>query len=269
MKETSMIRSIYTLGLLSLISFSAYADPAKRLTPGINDWNGHIAKLQQAGEETAPDALEATGHALFISSAQMAVAPGKSYKLSGEFRCAEGTSPRNIFFGLALYDAEGALIKPEYVFARKDTETQLVETAGKNSKSIKIRNASNWKSGKIYLAAFNIDPDGKQADLPNRKLSPSIEKITIQEDGALLEFSAPLNESYPAGTPVRMHLMGAPYLYLAANNKPITTDWQQFSAIIRGDRLWSGTTKIAIVMILNYGSANAVTQWKDITLEEI
>jgi len=93
--------------------------------------------------------------------------------------------------------------------------------------------------------------------------------MTPDGAGARLELAQPLTADYPENTSVRMHLISAPFLYVGANNKTLTDQWQELTGTVRGYRLWTGTRKIGIVVIVNAtGDRNGVTQCRDLRLEE-
>jgi len=167
------MRKRFAIGVAcGFLAFAMAADDsvATAVVPALNEWSGDVAKIQSA-EADAPGAWEAAGRGQFFSKATLPVNPVKGYRLAGSFRVPEGVAPQSLYFGIVMYDETGEIIKPQWVFAVKDTLTRLTAPVKAGDRSIRIADASGWKTGAVYVAAFQADPDGQNADLPNRRVS--------------------------------------------------------------------------------------------------
>lgn len=211
-----------------------------------------------------------------IRSQQMlTIDPRKTYKLTGEFRAADGTVPAKIFFGVIELDANNSLITSNNVFSIKGSETILAADVKPGDTQIKIRDASKWQRNVPCSVAFNAAADF--SDLPNRTLSPAVQAITENDGIYILTLASPMRHAYSAGTPVRQHRFAGSYHY-THGNKQLTTQWQSFSIIIHGQasygvpthRWWRGVKQAGLLLLANYGgNADSAMLIRNIKLEEL
>ncbi len=215
------------------------------------------------------------GPADIRSQMMLTIDPRKTYKLSGEFRAADGTVPTKIYFGVMELDVNGRLVSSNDVFAIKDSDTVLSADAKAGDTVIQVRDASKWQQNVSSSAAFNIAAD--LSDLPNRDISPAIKSITRNADFFTLHLSAPLRKNYAAGTPVRQHRHAGSYHY-THGNKQLTHQWQSFSIIIHGQvtygvpthRWWRGAQRAGLLVLVNHGgNADSVTLMRNVKIEEL
>ena len=115
------------------------------------------------------------------------VNPEEKYILSGEFRAAPETVATDFWFGLIPCDASRKQFGPRNIWVVKGTETVLAAPCKKEDKSILIKKADGWKTGKIYLAAFGknrpVSRFPRSASLrSSRKTEPSGSASGIRSD---------------------------------------------------------------------------------------
>ena len=247
---------------------------APRLT---GDWeriNGssEISMIQMDGEAM----LRIRGVGNYRTNAVLPVQPGKIYKLSGEFKAGESTVPARLFFGMVPLDAKLKQIASGEVFAIPGTETQLAADANAGDTVIRIIDGSKWKENAPFTVAFKTGP--AYSDLPNRNLSPTVKNVSRKNGWHEVTLASPLKQSYSSGTGVREHRHASTYPYSAAGNRKLSGEWQEFSAIIKGEAVygtpltqwWHGTRNAALLVLANSGgNGDSVLLMKNIRLEEL
>ncbi len=195
----------------------------------------------------------------------------KNYQVSGQFRLSPGTGgPGKIYFGVVSCDGNDASINPNNVFVIPETETVLTVPAKADDLSIKVKDASAWKTDGHKYAAFYAKPDF--SDLPNRTLSSPIEKIGKQNGYWEITFKSRLGRNLPAGTAVRQHADGRGAVYAGSEGGAVTGEWKTFSGKISGlaksgnpaEHWWPGTKKARIIVV--GASNNTSIEFKDLRL---
>ncbi len=238
----------------------------------VNGKNARIVQTEHDGETV----LEIKGSGNFQSRAMLTVDPAKVYKLSGMVKAAPGTVPSHFYLGVIPYDAKKVQIQSGEVTIVPGTDTVLAEAAKKGGLTLRAADASRWQKNGTFCAAFGTSPDLK--DLPNRKLSPGIKNIEKKGNVWEIALASPLSADYPAGTGIREHRHGSSYLYAAAGNLPVPTDWKTFSAILKGEMphgisfssWWKGTRFVRIGILANTdGNADSGILLKNVKFEEL
>lgn len=241
------------------------------------DWkringNAEIGMIQEDGEAI----LQIRGVGNYRTSDVLPVQPEKIYKLSGEFKAGAGTVPAKLFFGLVPLDARQRQIASGEICAVPGTDTQLAADANAGDAAIRIVNGSKWRENAPFIAAFKTGP--AYSDLPNRNLSPTVKTVVRNNGCHEVTLAAPLKQSYPAGTGVREHRHASTYPYSAAGNRQLSGEWQEFSAIIKGEAVygapftqwWRGARNAALLVLANSGgNGKSVLLMKNIRLEEL
>ena len=198
------------------------------------------------------------------------------YRLSGEFKSVSGESGNRIRFGLILLTAKTSPLNARSINIVPDSETVLLADCSAADKKVKIKDGANWKQDGISLIAFNIDPTGKQRDLPNNHLSKGlITAVRPVSDGVELELNAPVGQYYPAGTPVRAHRASWTYFYAGATAAALGNDWKKIEVVIPPGaipaatlkRWWFGT-KYAMIVVESIDSKKGV-MFRNLTLTEL
>ena len=106
---------------------------------------------------------------------------GKRYRLSGEFRLAPDSDELSVVFAIVPHTADSTRIYGPNICFVPDSETVLFSNVRKGDTVLKVKEAAKWDraaASAIGKIAFDIDPSGKQGDLPNFNLSPFISKVT-------------------------------------------------------------------------------------------
>lgn len=188
-----------------------------------------------------------------ISAEAFPVAKDKTYTISGEFRAVAANANAKLLLGFCPVTAEGKVINAGNVMVANAQLGELAEAVAPGATQIKVKNAASWKiNSTIFRLAFNAQAD--RSDLPNYALSPNLVpgNLTADANGVVtLTFKAPLKESYPAGTKIRLHRAGDLYIFVGLHHNPkaLTTSWQKFSGKISfkggpGFQVWyPGTAK--------------------------
>jgi hypothetical protein len=229
-------------------------------------------------EATAePQVFRVNGASSLYSKDSIAIDPAKRYRLSGKFRNATPDKALRISFGVNGMDERKRPISGGSVDAVPGTETELAADFKGGDTVLKVKDASEWKKGRIPV--FKVDASGKLADLPNLNTEYiTIKDIAINADNQYdVTMSSPLKQSYPAGTSVRQHESGQ-WFHFPALNVPLSGDWQEFEFVFNGESAsgsesgkWRKNTKSAgIAAYINPGQVkDGVTELKDLGLEEV
>ena len=154
--------------------------------------------------------------------------------------------------------------------------TEVAEDAKKGDKAIKVKDASKWDTkGKYSSIAFNAKQDF--SDLPNCDQLPTAVP-NAQKDGEVWEIllKKPLGKNIAAGTLVRQHSDGAAFIYAGGLAK-LTDKWITRKGVISGiapvgnvsNKMWKGTAKVRIVILLLPGNADSEVLFRNIKVEVI
>ena len=169
--STAVMLTALTLSAENLFTLSA---PQDFNTP---------QKLTAAG-----DALETAAPGWFMSMKQMEIDPAKTYRIEGEFRTAPGKTVKGKFsIGFYGLDKDGHVIQVTSVNAAAGSETELAAPVNAADTVLKIKDGSKWQN-QGYVA-YDVDPSGKQRDLPCKTVLNAITK-TVKKNGAVYEAEA-------------------------------------------------------------------------------
>lgn len=215
--------------------------------------------------------MEAKGRTNLWSSKIMEVTPDKVYYVSGEFRQAAGEKPAKIYFGFQPLDQKNRPITASQVCVIRGTDTEVAEDCPKGSLQLKVKDASKW--AKYRRIVFHTDPGYK--DLPNfNQILNPVASIENQDGVWIVTFKTKLQVSLPKGTGVRQHLAGGS-MY-AADGKPMRDEWLEFSGRASGIKkdpgyaktiFPVGTRKVKMLLFLNYGSPDSVSEIRNLSFE--
>lgn len=235
-------------------------------------------KINGPGVLTVKDnVFELKGAANYRSKDMFAVAPGKSYKVTGEFKAKDGTKPAILYFGIVPFNAQKRQIYSETVYVVKGTNTELASDVKVGDTVLKAKDCSKWRF-KGSVIAFNAKADF--SDVPNSNLSPVIKDIKKDGDVYTITLTRPIRKAYPKGTAIRQHRPAGTYQYCAAAGRRLTNQWTTFSAVMTGEapkdgglmskKWWHGTRNVRLLLLGNYGGNNdSVLQFRNVKIEEI
>jgi len=163
----------------------------------------------------------AKGYKLYSSKKKITIDPTKKYQVSVKVKQLN-EKPSYIWVGFLPYTAKGRLIGLQHGGNNtKGSFTALTADVAKGAKTITVKDASKWQSGKYRFVAFNAKKD--MSDIPNFALSSMIGKI----EGNTITLTRPLGKAYPAGTMVRQHRSGGTYIYTKSGKAPKAwTTWK-------------------------------------------
>ncbi len=253
--------------LSSMLILIAYILNAEIISlNNLSDWHTGSSVSETDG------ILTVNGSTAFSSKKIFGIDILKSYKLKATVK-GKGQMPIIFCFGFKLFNKQGKAIFQNNVCNIPDTDTTLVEPAQKGATKISVENAANWKTAPGNVIAYDTDPS--LSDLPNFNIiTIPVQKITKESTAWIIDLKTPLDISLPAGTKIRQHKGGSGYMY-SGGNEQISNDWKTFSGTATGGlksgfsgmKFAPGTAKVQIIMLVNWGNKNAISELKDISLE--
>ena len=143
-------------------------------------------------------------------------------------------------------------LRGEYVNSLPGSLTSLTHPANAGDTVLKVKDGTNWKSGKHNLVAF--DAKGDFSDFPNRNLSPV--GITAVS-GSKIILNQPLKKSWPAQTQIREHAY-PPGTYMYAASLKLKKDGKSdcrgslkgiSSERIEKGKFWPKTSKARLILL--------------------
>ncbi len=252
--------------LMMMLVLACYAQDKELKPAAVEDWLGGMDSL------TLSDAVfTVKGSRALISKNILPVVPQKKYWIGGYFRLAEGCESTQFYLGLVPMDEERRRISPENVVPLPDSESELSRPYNARETVLWIKANEKWQPDRVHVVAFGTD-------MPNFSISPG-NIVKVESAGAeyKVTLSKPSPLSYPAATRVRIHKLGAHYIYVIPRPAGATNEWRPFNAIMEagdsaqfGDRKFPAATRNArIVILANYGLKDAAMEFKDVTLKEL
>lgn len=235
-------------------------------------------KINGTGVLTLKDnVFELKGPMNYRSKGVFAVDPGKSYKVTGEFKAKDGTKPAILYFGIVPFNAQKRQIYSETVYVVKGTNTELTADVKVGDTVLKAKDCSKWKF-RGSVIAFNAKADF--SDVPNSNLSPVIKDIKKDGDVYTITLTKPIKKAYPKGTAIRQHRPAGTYQYCAAAGRRLTNQWTTYSVVMDGEapkdgglmskKWWHGTRHVRLLLLGNYGgNKDSVLQFRNLKIEEL
>ena len=280
MKKVILFAMLLAAGVLAAetlkITQSAQMTPAKNIT---SDANG---------------VLTFKGSCTSYSTRIFELDPTKKYTVSGDFRQIAGKKAAVLFFGFQPMDAQNrqillphtqiipgtdtvAVLRPRlqswmpHTQIIPGTDTVLTADVPKGAKEIRVKDASKWRKG--YRFAINTDPSLK--DLPNFNVIHN-NSVTAVKDGDdwKVTFDSPIRIAIKKGTSVRQHGLGGT-MYPAAPAVRLNGNWKTYKGSATGilktygysyTKFPIGTKKVRMILFVNLGQKDAVTEVKNLTL---
>ncbi|MDD2479033.1 MAG: hypothetical protein PHS31_04000 [Victivallaceae bacterium] len=203
---------------------------------------------------------------VFKSTKAFKIDRKKAYLLKGSFRKLS-QEDIYIYFGFVPLDSSDQRISPQDINCAPETGTELAEEVKVGDTTVKLKNGADW--GKVnkrwFAVAFNVKDDF--SDLPNRDLSPRIDSVSGNE----ITLSSPIKRAYPVGTKVREQFAGDSFLYTAALNRKLSSQWQEFSGEIQGEKWGAGAIKARILIypLPSKDNRQEKIQFKDISVKSV
>ena len=171
MNKSSMLAVLFALGGML---------GAEDTPPQIENFKGRYAPVTIDGSR----AFESQTPMTLTAKEPIEVDPAKTYQLKGEFKAASPGSSF-LYFGLIPYDADMREIKAQNINVLPGTLTELSEAAAQGARTIRIRNAANWKCVPArFYAAFGADityakelMHGRQSNVKFDRTCPLFQEI--------------------------------------------------------------------------------------------
>jgi hypothetical protein len=165
--------------------------------------------------------------------------------LAGYFK-TESNTFSGLVFGFVLADAEQNIIRPFHVFSEKGTRTELAAACRAGDRILRVKDASAWKTGGLFAAAFGADENEYTTDVTECGIED------VRPDGGewLVGLNKPCGVDMPAGTSVVENRTGNGGIFLPESIKAkIGTDWMELKGRIEPKQWWPGTAYAQVVII--------------------
>ena len=258
MKKIMTFASVLAAGLLAAETLSitqpAQITPSKNITA---DENG---------------VLTFKGSCASYSTKVFDFDPSKKYTVSGDFRQIAGSKPAVLFFGFQPMTAKNRDILLPNTLIIPGTDTVLTADVASGAKELRVKDASKWRKG--YRFAIHTDPTLK--DLPNFSVIHCNSAAMVKEgDDWKVTFAQPIRIALKKGTPVRQHGLGGA-MYPAAPAVRLSTNWKTYKGSAAGifkthgyayTKFPIGTAKVRMIIFVNLGQKDAVTEVKNLALK--
>ena len=258
MKKVIIFASVLAAGLLAAetlnITTSAQITPSRNVTAD------------------AKGVLTFKGSCASYSTQIFDFDPAKKYTVSGDFRQIAGKTPAVLFFGFQPLTAQNREILIPNTQIIPGTDTELTADVAFGAKELRVKDASKWRKG--YRFAINTDPSLK--DLPNFNVIQSASlSMTKEGDDWKVTFAQPIRIALKKGTRVRQHGLGGA-MYPAAPAVRINGNWKTYKGTASGilkthgytyNKFPLGTAKVRMIIFVNLGQKDAVTEVKNLTLK--
>ena len=221
--------------------------------------------------------LSITGRQALSGKTVFEIDPDKTYRISCQVRAVGNDAQTISYIGYYPLDANKKILPAVQVNTQGDTDGVLAEDANKGDKTLKIKlnKPQPWKNIRNHWRiAFDAQADF--SDLPNAKLSPSInpDETKLEGDTYEVALNAPMTFSATAGTAVRAHAGGGSMYVWYAKAKP---EWQTLSFVTKGHsarglsgkQFWKGSKFFKMLVFGNWYSLKTkpVLEIKDFQLE--
>ena len=203
--------------------------------------------------------------------------PAKKYTIRGKVRLGKDSAATELNVGFTLVDKTGTTMPLNNFYPIRDSHAVLAEAVKNGDKSFKIKAESPkvWRPVPGWSAMFQAQKD--LSDLPNSKTTANLAKVEKNADGTqTVTLKYPVKYDFPAGTAVRLCSGYSIYFHIY-KMKPVTAEWQDFTATITGEQLPPGAPKgakfpagvdsIRLYMMVNWLTKGTVTEFKDLVME--
>ncbi|HLC73148.1 hypothetical protein J4416_01065 [Candidatus Pacearchaeota archaeon] len=240
------------------------------------NWNS-ITAVNSTDSHTGSSSFYRLGAATGTSAGLIPIDTGKIYYISGWFKSSGVIEGSRLYFGFVPYDSRRVQINNHNINPDLNTETTLFNDVSSGDKIVNITDGTNWIDTITHeRMAFDVDDSGNYNDLPNFNVSnQNIVRVEDMGDHWEVEFLTTVGVNYPAGTKVREHRSGSTYMYDAASNAIVPSDWTLYTRSMQGENVygtptgkwWPGTKYVKMLMLFNYQQNNSYTlQFDDISL---
>ena len=255
MKKTALLLAILTAGLVAASDSSITTPEQLTSSKNFTAKEGNI--------------LEVKGMTTAYSKKVFDFDPAKTYSVSADFRQISGKTPAVLFFGFQPLDKSNRQILTPHTQIVANTDTVLTATAEKGAKVLEVKDASKWIKGVRF--AINTDPGLK--DLPNYSvIYTNVSAVEKSGDNWKVSLSHPLPLTLKSGTTIRQHRAGGA-MYPAAPAIRISKQWKTFAGKASGKlngpgysgtKFPVGTVKVQMLLFVNYGQKDAVTEIRNL-----
>ena len=190
-------------------------------------------------------------------------------KLSAKAVNPQGKDTSYVFAGFNVFDKNGRQIGSLNANVMAGTLTEVAADAEKGSKTITVKDASKFKTGKVIVGNAKED----LSDLPNYNFIGDVKAVEQTGDVWEVTLARPITKPLKAGTAIREHSRGG-FIY-TAGAKHVGADWTIMQGKITGQKLgawtWSvwpaGTASAQVLILANWATPKDLdTEIKDITL---
>ena len=255
------------ISMAMVLAIAAGAGEGKTVFAGgkASQWRKYVSAAPESGVLQAALPLPIRyGYPVFE------VAPDKKYAICGEFRLTEAETQAQLEAGLLCIAANGKGIFPYNCLPLKNIPLgKLAAEAPAGSRSVTVSGIPELNAvKKNYLClAFNAKED--ESDLPNFEVSPfiTVNGVKKQNGNLLITLEKPLDKSFAADTPVRIHTHGGVFVY-AVRNQKLTSQWTVVRKVISGRQLRPGTVRAQMIFGVN-GKGPGKVEFRNLQVIEL
>lgn len=171
----------------------------------------------------------------FLSSDFYPIDKNATCVASMKVRKTPGSPAYLSHIGFYLYDASKIMLPSIWYRVENNSNSILTAAAKAESKTVTILRP-NYFPADILRRRWSIvfHATDNFSDLPNRTANRVVRCKEVSETEIELTLANSLQENYKAGTQIRFHSSG-PEMYSLINGKPLSDDWTEISAIIKGE----------------------------------
>lgn len=259
MRFNKVMGSLFVAALSFGMVNAAVIEDIKASPEGAKKLTGKPKVADVDGEKAFVSTVK--GYRVYALSKKIKIDPDKKYKVSVKVKQISD-KPSFIWVGFLPYTAKGKTIGLQHgANNTKGSFTALTAAVAKGAKSITVKDASKWKKGKHYYAAFNAKED--MSDIPNFALSSMIAKI----DGNTISLTKPLTKAYPEGTMLRQHRSGGTYIYTKSGKAP--KEWTTWKGKPAQGGIFRKATYIRPMIMIRCNAKETGAAFNDFIVEEL
>lgn len=191
------------------------------------------------------------GQSQWVLSGWHKIDVNKTYELSGWFKSDSG-APNGVLFGLFLADAQQRPINHWNVFSVKGTGTELSASCHAGDRFLRIKDASGWKLGASYCAAFGVGEN----EYTQEVTSLGVEDVRREGADWLVTLERACGLNMPGGTKIVENQAGSNGIFLpGAGRGQLSNEWKEARGTIGPRQWWPGTAYARVTIIPSAGIA--------------
>lgn len=207
--------------------------------------------------------ITSAGRMMLIGKKQFVVDPAKSYTISMDVKRlkADKINP-TILIGYEGIDAKGRPLPVTSYQCLPQSLTEVTAAAKKGDTTLRIKDASKWRTGNGYFVVVNAKADF--SDIPNRQTVASwIKSIRKSGEEYIITLGKPLNRDVAAGTKIRAHIANG-YFYVSPTVQVNTDKTYSLKYVTKGVSDYGlinkksfprGAAKWRVIVLVNWSAS--------------